>query len=91
MLERNVEDALIRGAKSRGAWPIKSERLVRGFPDRMLLASHGRVAFVELKRLDQKLRPAQCLMRKFLRRLGFLVVKLDTIEEVEEFLHEWLD
>lgn len=91
MLERNVESALMRGAKKRGAWPIKSERVRRGFPDRMLLAPHGRIAFVELKRLGKNLDPVQRMMARWLKRLGFLVVKLETVEEVETFLHEWLD
>lgn len=91
MLERGVEKTLTRAAKSRRVWALKSEILARGFPDRILLAPGGRVSFVELKRPGQKLRPAQAVVAKWLRKLGFLVVKLETPEEVKAFFREWLD
>ena len=91
MLERSSEDALRREAKRRRVWSIKAERLCRGFPDRMLLAHGGRIAFAELKRPGQGLRPAQHLVVKWLRHLGFLVVKLDHPDDVKEFFSEWLD
>jgi hypothetical protein len=90
VLENRVESALVRGAKKRGVWAIKSERLLKGFPDRMLLAPGGRIAFVELKRPGQKLRPLQALIQKMLRKLGFLAVKLDHPNEAETFFEEWL-
>lgn len=90
MLESSVEGTLVRGGKRRGVWVIKAERLWLGFPDRMLLAPGGRVAFVETKRPKAALRPAQRLVAKWLRHLGFLVVKLDTPEKVERFYEEWL-
>lgn len=91
MLEKQPEDELKREGKRRSIWTIKAERLCRGFPDRMLLASRGRVAFVELKRPGQKLSPAQRLVRKWLKSLGFLVVMLDTPEAVKDFFSDWLD
>ena len=91
MLEKRAEDELKRESKRRNIWTIKAERLGRGFPDRMLLASDGRICFVELKRPGQDLRPAQRMVAKWLRRLGFLVVKLNTPKEVKAFLSEWLD
>lgn len=91
MLEKRPEDELKRECKRRSIWAIKSERLIRGFPDRMLLAPGGRICFVELKRPGQDLRPAQRLVAKWLRRLGFLVVKLNSPKEVKDFLSEWLD
>lgn len=90
MRESRVESALTREAKQRGIWPLKSERLFKGFPDRMLLAPGGRIAFVELKRPGQHLRPMQALMVRSLRKLGFLVVKLESPQEVEAFFREWL-
>ncbi len=70
---------------------VKAEKLCRGFPDRMLLAPGGRIAFVELKRPGQKLKPAQKLVRKWLKGLGFLVTTLDTPQEAKDFFSEWLD
>lgn len=91
MLESTVETSLVRGGKRRGVWVIKAERLHLGFPDRMLLAPGGRVAFVELKRPKRVLEPAQRLVRRWLKHLGFRVEKLDTPEKVERFLEDWLD
>ncbi len=91
MLERQPENALVREGKKRHVWVIKAERLVRGFPDRMLLAPGGLVAFVELKRPGQKLSPAQRLIRKWLKKLGFLVVMVDTPQGAKDFFSDWLD
>ncbi len=89
MLEHAVESALVRGAKRRGALAIKAERLGKGFPDRLILAWRGRIAWVELKRPGGVLRRRQSIIAKILRRLGFEVYCLSSIEEVETWLDEW--
>lgn len=90
MREANVETKLVREGKRRRVWVIKSERLVPGFPDRLLLAPAGRFALVELKRPGGTLSPAQRLVRKWLRRLGFTVHKIDHTDDVVPFYEEWL-
>lgn len=91
MREKSVEDALKSEARRRGVWAIKSERLVPGFPDRLLLAPGGRFALVELKRPGGTLGPAQRLVRRYLRRLGFIVHIIDHTADVQEFFQRWLD
>ena len=89
MLEKNVEDALVRGVRKRRGIAPKAEKLGKGWPDRIVLAYPGRIAFVELKRTGGTIRKRQKLIGKLLRRLGFTVVYLFTIEEVEAWLNEW--
>ncbi len=90
MRETSVEQKLVREGKKRRVWVIKSETLVTGFPDRLLLAPGGHFALVELKRPGGKLRPAQALVRRWLARLGFRVHILEHPDEVEPFYRRWL-
>ncbi len=89
MYETSVENALVRGVKRRRAIAPKGERLGKGWPDRIVLAFPGRVAFVELKRPGGALRLRQHVIAKLLRRLGFDVYCLSSVAEVEAWLHEW--
>lgn len=58
---------------------------VIGVPDRMVLLPGGKVVFVELKAPGKKLRKIQEYRAEELRRLGFQVECLDTIEKVGLF------
>ena len=49
MLERNVENYLVRRVEDSGGMAIKLG-VLRGIPDRLVLLPGGRVAFVEVKR-----------------------------------------
>ncbi len=89
--ESRVEGCLVRLGKKRGVWVIKAEALFPGFPDRMLLAPGGHFALVELKSPSGVLRPAQTVVRGWLRRLGFHVHIIRTAEQCERFYAEWLD
>lgn len=59
---------------------------VVGVPDRIVLLSHGRIIFVELKAPGKKLSPIQEYRAKELRKLGFRVECIDSVEKVKEFL-----
>jgi hypothetical protein len=89
MLEKNVEAALVRGVKRRRAIAPKGEKLGKGWPDRIVLAYPGKIAFVELKRVGGTPRRRQILIGKLLRSLGFTHVFLYTVDEVEAWLNEW--
>ncbi len=90
MLEKTIERRFVREGKALSAWTPKAEKMYRGFPDRICFCRPKRIAFVELKRPGEKLRPAQKIVRSILQRMGFLYVKIDTPEQVTEFYREWL-
>lgn len=90
MLESSVESALVRGVKRhKPAFTMKGERLGKGWPDRIVFASKGRIAFIELKRPGGILARRQNLIGKLLRRLGFEWQCLWTHKAVEEWLVEF--
>lgn len=89
MKEAKVEDALVDGIHELEGECLKLIILGWiGAPDRLVLLPKGRIIFVELKRPDAKgkLRAGQPRFHKMLRRLGFRVEVLWTIEQVEDFL-----
>ncbi len=88
MSEHAIEQHLVRQISARGAWCVKGENTV-GFPDRILLASHGRVAFVELKTPGGQNSVVQKRVQRALRSLGFRVEVLWSREEVDEFLEDF--
>lgn len=57
-----------------------------GVPDRIVLMPNGKVFFIELKTVYKKPRPVQIKQMNALRELGFNVMVLDSIEEVQAFL-----
>ena len=93
MLEKTVEEALVDGVKNhKPAFTMKGERLGKGWPDRIVFAPGGRLAFIELKRPDigpKGLRTRQKVIGGMLRLLGFDVYVLWTKEQVEEWLIEF--
>ena len=61
---------------------------VTGVPDRIVLLPGGRIIFVELKAPGKNLRKIQEYRAKELRKLGFQVECLDTVEKVDLFIKE---
>lgn len=90
MLERSVERKLVREAEKRGALALKGEKLGSGYPDRILLARVGRIAFAELKAPGEEPTDIQDLRIRRLRGLGFRVEVLDHPDQVVPFLEDWL-
>lgn len=96
-LEDRVEKRLGDGLKARFDIPWLGEPSyfyfkfrpagIVGIPDRILLLPGGRLIFVELKKPDGQRSPMQIRMHATLRRLGFLVATLYTLEQVDNFLH----
>lgn len=89
--EKAVERRLVELIKLNGGICIKllCDQLI-GLPDRMCLLPGHKIAFVELKTTGQKPRKIQIAMHKKLRALGFRVEVIDTVEDVEAFVLNFL-
>lgn len=89
MREKKIEQKLVTAVKKHGGiCPKFVSPGFDGMPDRLLLLPHGRFAFVEVKAPNQKPRPLQLSRHKLLRRLGFQVYVLDTLEDIDKFIKE---
>lgn len=87
MEENRVERRLMKQVEKIGGKAYKwNPTGVIGVPDRMVLLPGGRVIFIELKAPGKKLRKIQEYRAKELRKLGFQVECLDTVERVNELL-----
>jgi hypothetical protein len=69
---------------------VKGEPLGTGWPDRILFAYSGRVAFAELKRPGGPRRRRQEIIGALLRALGFNCEFLDSLEAVDVFMDDFL-
>ena len=89
MLEKEVEKKLVRKVRMMcgQAWKFVSPGTA-GVPDRIVLLPDGRMAFVEVKRPGEKMRPLQLRRKRQIEELGFKVYCLDDPEKVEEVLNE---
>ncbi|MCX7749188.1 MAG: VRR-NUC domain-containing protein [Clostridia bacterium] len=89
MREKTIERQLVAEVRKNGGLALK---LVSpgfdGIPDRLVLLPKGIIAFVELKRLGEKLRPLQVKRKRQLQSLGFLVYCIDGIEQIGGVLDE---
>ena len=87
--EKQIERQLTLMAKSRGGIAPKFvSPSFAGMPDRLILMPGGMMAFAELKAPGMKPRPLQVTRHEMLRRLGFKVYVVDTIEKVKEVVDE---
>ena len=83
MREKYIEQKLVNEVKKQGGVCLKlASTGLDGIPDRLVLMSKGRVAFVELKAPKQKPRKLQIVRIKKLKELGFSVYVLDTLEDI---------
>lgn len=87
--EKKLETKLVKAVKKKGGLALK---LVNpgyaGFPDRLILITYGKTAFVEVKALGKKPRPLQVARHKQLRKLGFKVYTLDDECQIKKILEE---
>lgn len=89
MRESTVERKLTIEVKKRGGISPKFVSPgLDGVPDRLVLFSGGRLAFVEVKAPGQKMRPLQLLRKRQLEALGFRVYCIDKPEEIGGVLDE---
>ena len=90
MLEKQIEKYLKRQVESRAGLAVKFISPGRsGIPDRVVLASGSRLAFVELKAPGEKLRPIQQKRKEELESLGFMVRVIDSYARVDDFIKEF--
>lgn len=89
MLEKTVERTLLMKVRRRGGLAFKFVSPgMAGVPDRVVLLPDGKIAFVELKAPGKKPRALQRYRMRQIEDLGFRVVVLDEIEQIEPFLKE---
>ena len=89
MREKTIEAALAKKVKSMGGIALKiSSANYDGLPDRLVLLTDGRLAFVELKAPGKKLRPLQEKRKRQLDALGFSVFVIDGIQQIGGILDE---
>ncbi|MDD3034094.1 MAG: VRR-NUC domain-containing protein [Bacteroidales bacterium] len=89
MREKTIEQKLAAAVKKHGGiCPKFTSPGFDGMPDRLLLLSHGKFAFVEVKAPGEKPRPLQLARHRLLSRLGFRVYVLDSEEQIETIIQE---
>lgn len=69
------------------AWKFVSPGTA-GVPDRVVLIPGGKMAFVEVKRPGEKMRPIQLRRKRQIEKLGFRVFCLDDPDQIGEVLDE---
>lgn len=91
MLEKQIEQKLIRMVKQQGGLALKFvSPSYAGMPDRLVLLPDGIIVFVELKAPGKKPRPLQLARHRLLRSLGFPVYVINGVEQIGGMLHELL-
>ena len=89
MLEKEVEKKLVTAVQLMDGVAVKFVSPgFAGMPDRLVLLPGGRMAFVEVKRPGEQPRPLQKARHRMLRRLGFKVYVLDSVEKIGGIIDE---
>lgn len=89
MLEREVEQALVRQVRKHGGIaPKLTSPANAGMPDRLIILPQGKVCFVELKAPGKKPRPLQLRQIQRLTNLGCMVRTIDHPTQIPELIHE---
>ena len=89
MLERDIEQALVKRVKDLGGMAEKYVSVNRrSVPDRLVTLPDGRIIFVELKAPGKKPTDAQLRDHEKRRLLGADVRVIDSIEQVNRFPDE---
>ena len=85
MLERDIEKPVCKFAKKNGVMPIKFRDPGRaGAPDRMFFVPGEKVFFIEFKRPGEKPKKHQLAYHAELKKLGFTVYVVDSVEYGKE-------
>ena len=83
MREKTVESKFSIAVKAKGGLAVKfTSPGFNGMPDRLVMFPGGRIAFVEVKAPGETPRPLQRSRHRLLRRMGFKVYVLDSIDQI---------
>ena len=89
MREKVIEKKLIQAVHRCGGLALKFVSPgFDGVPDRLLLFTVGKAAFVEVKAPGEKPRPLQVHRMEQLRRMGFPVYVIDGVEQIGGIIDE---
>ena len=87
MREKEIEHNLVMETRKAGGMAVKFvSPSFSGMPDRLVLLGDGKMGFVEVKAPGQKPRPLQLRRHAMLRRLGYQVFVLDSMEDIPAVL-----
>jgi len=88
MTEKLLEKKLREEVKKLGGLALKFfSASFTGMPDRIILMPGARVAFAEIKTTGKTQSPRQRIVARMLRKLGFRVDVIDTLELLTDFLN----
>ena len=89
MREKETEAKLVKAVRKLGGLAPKFVSPgLDGVPDRLVLLPGGKIAFIELKAENRKMRPLQVRRKRQLESLGFLVYCVDRPEQIGGILNE---
>ena len=89
MREKETEAKLVMAVRKLGGLAPKFVSPgLDGVPDRLVLLPGGKIAFIELKAENRKMRPLQLRRKRQLESLGFLVYCIDRPEQIGRILNE---
>ena len=89
MREKDVEQWLFKAVRQSGGLAMKFVSPgFNGVPDRLLLFPGGRLAFCEVKAPGERPRPLQVHRMEQLRKLGFRVYVVDSVEKIGAMICE---
>lgn len=84
MREYVVENKFVKAVKAAGGAAYKlTSQTANGLPDRLVLFFPAKTVFVELKAPGKMMRPLQRKRRYQLMKLGFPVLCIDRVEQIE--------
>lgn len=88
--EKLIERKLVEACNKKGGLCIKLlTYMFIGLPDRMCLLPNGKIVFVEVKTTGEKPRKIQLIVHDTLRKLGFRVEIIDTVESAINLINEY--
>lgn len=83
--EKYIERKINEYVKNIGGLSIKLNSVnFNGLPDRLCLLPAGNLLFIEVKTTGEKTRKLQEYIHKKIRQLGFKVVVIDNVDEIEK-------